>query len=224
MRDASQQRVLNAIDRGIRDAQEDYKKAAWTPLCDGPEHLITASIFYSLAELTKENSLTLETRVADVRAYLKGKPRAGRPPAVPRGTGRVDLCLWHKDEDRPRAIVEVKRRAESWTEQPTDSDIDRIAKLLLLRCPRKLGFGVLASCIHREIVGSREKAENKINDTLASLQETIQAKVGAQLIVRPEQSRFARLPLREEYPEDPHSKDWLWRPVVFIIHRRPDRR
>jgi hypothetical protein len=33
--------VLDLIDKGIRKAQRDYKDAAWTPLCYGPEYLIT---------------------------------------------------------------------------------------------------------------------------------------------------------------------------------------
>lgn len=225
MRDPNRQKVLDAIERGIIEAQADYVAAAWTPLCHGPEHLITTSIFYSLADLTKESSLTLETRVTDVREYLKGKPRRGRPPVVPRGTGRVDICLWHKDEDRPRAIIEVKRCAESWRQQTKDTDIDRIGKLLLDNGARRLGFAVLASCVHRALDSTdRDELERSINTDLKSLVQFIDRKLDRRLRVKLEPSAFDILPLKRDYPEDPHSEDWLWRPVIFTIHRRPNRR
>ena len=224
MRNPTQQEVVDAIDRGIRRAQADYKKAAWTALCQGPEHLMTANVFYALAKLTEENCLTLETRVTDVRRYLKGMPQPGRPPSVPRGTGRVDICLWHKDKNRPRAIIEVKRRADAWREQTRPTDIDRIARLLLIRSPRKLGFGILASCIHRvETSNNRDELKRRIDSELDSLLQTIEAELDAQLGVRLEPSRTVRLPLKDEDPEDPESENWLWRPVVFTIYRKRNR-
>lgn len=225
MRDPTQQEVIDAIHEGIRRAQHDYERAAWTPLCQGPEHLITANIFYSLAELTTKDCLTLETTVNDIRSYLKAKPRRGRPPAALRGTGRVDICLWHKGADRPRAVVEVKRRVEEWTAWASDKQIDRISGLLVDNCAHELGFGILASCIHRVVHSdTKDKVERDIKDALTSLRQIIEEKLDGRLGVRLERSGFYGLPLKEQYPKDPYSDDWLWRPVVFTIYRRPDRR
>lgn len=225
MRDPSQRQVVDAIDKGIREAQQDYKDAAWTPLWQGPEHLVTAGIFYSLADLTKKDCLTLETRVTDVRRYLKGKPRPGRPPAVPRGTGRFDICLWHKDQNRPRALIEVKRYAEAWKQQTKDTDMDRIAKLLLLKSPRPLSFGILASCIHRVAKSNNtSELERGIDTYLTSLRQVIQEKLDGRLTIRLEPSGFEMLALKDEYPEDPESENWLWRPAVFTIYRKRNRR
>lgn len=224
MHDPSQQEIVDAIDKGIRKAQHDYKDAAWTALWQGPEYLITASIFYSLADLTRENSLTLETRPTDLLNYLKGKPRPGRPRPVPRGSGRIDICLWHKDEDRPRAIIEVKRYIEAWKGHTKDTDIDRIARLLLHNSARRLGFGILASCIHRVVKGNnRNESESRINGELESLRQDIEEKLDGQLGVKLEPSDFDLLALKDEYPEDPDSKNWLWRPVVFTIYRKRNR-
>lgn len=223
MRDPTQEEVLSAVIRGIRRAQDDYKKAAWTALCQGPEHLITANIFYSLAELTKQDCLTLETSLSAIRSYLEAKPGRGRPPASLRGTGRVDICLWHKDENRPRAVIEVKRWAEAWTARASDKEIDRMSRLLLDDCAHKLGFGILASCIHRAVKSDNEaEVRRDINDAVTSLRQVIEDKLDGRLGVKLERSDLCLLPLKEEYPEDPDSEDWFWRPVVFKIHRKQD--
>lgn len=224
-RDATQQQVVYAIDKGIRKAQADYKDAAWTALCQGPEYLVTVDIFYSLLDLTQKDSLTLENRPTELRKYLKEKPQRGRPRSVPRGRGRVDICLWHKGEDRPRAIIEVKRCAEDWRKHTEDTDIDRIAKLLLDNSARKFEFGILASCIHRVVRNNnRSELERKTNDNLESLRQAIEEKLDGQLSVKLEPSDFELLPLKDEYPEDENSDNWIWRPVVFRMYRKRNRR
>ena len=224
-RDPTQQEVISAIDEGIRRAQADYKDAAWTALCGGPEHLITAGIFYSLLRLTHKDSLTLENRPTDLLSHLKRKPRRGRPQSVPRGSGRVDICLWHRGEDRPRAIIEVKRCVEDWRKQTKDTDIDRIAKLLLYDSAWKLEFGILASCIHRVVRNNNSKeVERRINDDLESIWQAIEERLDPQLSVKLEPSDSEPLPLKDEYPQDEHSDNWIWRPVVFKIYRKRGRR
>jgi len=223
MRDPTEQQVLDAIDKGIRKAQEDYKDAAWTALCQGPEYLLTVGIFYSLLGLTKKDSLTLENRPTELLKCLKEKPRRGKPRSVPRGSGRVDICLWHKGENRPRAIIEVKRRAEDWIKHTEDTDIDRTAKLLLDNSVHKFEFGILASCIHGVVRNNnRNELKRKINDKLESLRQAIEEKLDGQLSVKLEPSGFEPLSLKDEYPEDEDSDNWIWRPVVFGIYRNTE--
>jgi len=225
MRDPTKQQVFDAIDKGIRKAQKDYKDAAWTALCQGPEYLVTVGIFYSLLDLTEKDSLTLENRPTELLKHLKEKPRRGRPRSVPRGSGRVDICLWHKGEDRPRAIIEVKRCADDWKKHTKDTDIDRIAKLLLDNSARKFEFGILASCIHRVVRNNnRNELKWKINDNLESLRQAIEEKLDGQLSVKLDPSGFEPLPLKDEYPQDEDSDNWIWRPVVFRIYRKRNRR
>jgi len=223
-RDPTECQVLKAIDEGIRNAQEDYKNAAWTPLRQGPEYLITVSIFYSLLDLTKKDSLTLENRPNDLLEYLKWKPRRGRPRSVPRRSGHVDICLWHKGEDRPRAIIEVKRRAENWIKDTKDTDIDRIANLLCDNSAWKFKFGILASCIHKVVKDhNKNKLKRQINDNLEGLRQDIEEKLNGQLSVKLVPSSFKSLPLKDEYQEGEDVDNWIWRPVVFKIYRKRNR-
>ena len=224
MRDPTKQQVLDAIDKGIRKAQDDYKDAAWTPLCQGPEYLLTVGIFYSLLNLTKKDSLTLENQPTELLEWLKRRSRPGRPRSVPRGTGRIDICLWHKGKNRPRVITEVKRRVGDWRKCTKDTDIDRIAQLLLANTVYKFEFGILASCIHH-VVGdnSRNQIKQKINADLKSLRQAIEEKLDSRLGVKLEPSSFEPLPLKDEYSEDEHSRNWIWRPVVFRIYRKRTR-
>jgi hypothetical protein len=222
MRDPTKQQVLDAIDRGIRKAQDDYKDAAWSPLSEGPEYLLTVDIFHSLLSLTKKDSLTLENRPIELLEWLKKRPRPGRPQSVPRGTGRIDICLWHKGENRPRVPIEVKRCVGDWTKYARDTDIDRIAKLLLAETVHKFEFGILASCIHHVARGTnRNQLEQEINADLKSLRQAIEEKLDARLAIKLEPSDFEPLPLKDKYWEDEHSRNWTWRPVVFrIYHKR----
>lgn len=225
MRDPSKQQVLDAIDKGIRKAQKDYKDAAWTALCHGPEYLMTVRIFYSLLGLAKKDSFTLENRPTDLLKWLKEEksPRV-KPRSVPRGSGRIDICLWHKGKNRPRAIIEVKRRAMDWKKHTRDTDIDRTAELMLNGSVHKFEFGVLASCIHRVLRNNnRNEAERKINDDLQSLEQAIEEKLNSQLGVKLEPSGFKLLPLKRDYREGEGCDDWIWRPIVFTIYRKPNR-
>ncbi len=224
MHDPTQQQVLDAIDEGIRRTQHDYKNAALTAVCEGPEYLITAGIFYSLLDLTERDSLTLENQPIDLLQWLKKNPQPGRPRSVPRGTGRVDICLWHKGENRPRAIIEVKRRVEYWIKHAKDTDVDRIARLLLHNSVHKFEFGILASCIHRVVRNNdMEKSERKINAKLESLGRVIEEKLDNRLSVRLEPSNFEPLLFKDEYPEGEDSDNLIWRPVVFRIYRKRSR-
>jgi len=226
MRDPTRQRVLGSIDEGIRKAQKDYKEAAWTPLCHGPEYLITVSIFYSLLNLTEKDSLTLEDKPKELLKYLKEKPQRGRPRSVPPGmrlNGRADICLWHIGENRPRAIIEVKRCAEDWINNK--KDIDRVAGLLCGKEYRKFEFGILASCIHRVVKNNNgNELERKIHDKLGHVLQVIEEKLDdyGQLGVKLERSSIKPLNLKCENAGD--SENWIWQPVVFKIYHKRNRR
>ena len=168
--------INEKIDEGIRKAQDDYKEATWAPLLYCPEYLMTVNIFKSLLELT---SLSLEENPeALLKAYQQGSHPRGRPKKVPRGNGRVDICLWCRDVDRPRAIIEVKRCAKDWENQALD--IIRLAKLLLKY--RGLKFGVLASCIHMEVKDNNNTtAQNTIKNKLRKIRQSIEVNLDDQL-------------------------------------------
>lgn len=223
MRDPGLPEVLKAIDIGIRNAQENYKDAAWTPLLYCPEYLMTVYVFNSLLSLTRKDSLTLESEPDDLLInYLGKEPRRGRPKRVPRGNGRVDICLWHLGEDRPRAIIEVKRCAKQWINN--NDDIKRIVSLLHEPTVRKIEFGVLASCIHMLVRNNNETAAQKnIKNKLREIQQSIEANLDGRLAVKLEPSGYIPLQLKDEYPEDDTNENWIWRPVVFKIYRKRNR-
>jgi len=145
------------------------------------------------------------------------------PPGV-RLSGRADICLWHIGENRPRAIIEVKRCAEDWIKD--QRDIDRIAGLLNAKKYRKFEFGILASCIHKVVKNDNgnklegRKIQNKLGDILQVIEEKLDNY--GQLGVKLEQSNIEPLPLKYEDSED--SEDWVWRPVIFkIFHKQENR-
>lgn len=225
MHEPCRQEIVNSVIQAIKQAQKDYKKGAWTPLCQCPEYLTTSKIFDSLLRLTKKDSLTLESKPSELLEYLDEIPRRGRPRSVPsnaRLSGRIDVCLWNVGENRPRAIIEVKRSAETWKQDT--KYIDRVSWLLTAKKYRKFQFGILASCIHKE-TGSDDKleSENKIRNTIKEIQQIINQKLDDQLCSKLEQSDFELLPLKSDYNNAEDCRDWIWRPVVFTIYRKRKR-
>ena len=226
MRNPTSQEVVDSIIQGIKNAQRDYKKAAWTPICEGPEYLITINIFCSLWRLTKRANLTLEAGRGMILNYLNMKDQnkahsSKRPPSEDNmRRRRSDILLWDVNKDIPRAIIEVKRRAEDWIKDP--SDIKRVAGLLNEKKYRKLEFGILASCIHRVVSNdNRNELEGDIHDKLRDILQVIKEKLDdyGQLGVKLEPSNIKPLNLKCEDAED--SSNWVWQPVVFkIYHRR----
>ena len=121
-------------------------------------------------------------------------------------------------------IIEAKRRVGDWRKYTKDTDIDRIAQLLLANTVHKFEFGILASCVHRVVGDSnRNQLERKINANLKSLRQAIKEQLDSRLGVELEPSGFEPLLLKHKYPEDEHSRDWVWRPVVFRIYRKRTR-
>lgn len=149
--------VLIEIYKGIKNAKSNYMKSAGIPFWQGPEYLMTMSIYHSLFNLTKGDSLTLEIKQTVIKDYLKGKCK-GRPLGKARLNGRADICLWFTDTARPRALIEVKRNATKCY-----SDLHRVVSLT--KFDGGLQFGVLVGCLWKKI-----EIDNK-NDVMEKIQE-----------------------------------------------------
>ena len=174
MREPTWDEIKVKIEEGILYAQREYKDATYAPLCYCPEYLMTVNIFKSLRKL--QIGLSLEDKPDDLLKEYQEEPfPPHRPPAVPRGGGRVDICVWREEPDKPRAIIEVKRCATDWRKDSPDSDIRRLSGLL--RKYRWLEFGVLAACIHEPVKQSKSKTketiEQKLNDITIAVKKSL---------------------------------------------------
>jgi hypothetical protein len=158
MREPTRSEVINAINQGIRKAQEDYKKAYMSHISSSyaPEYLVTVHIFQSILELKEKCNctygLSLEEPVYDIARSLGARPRY---PQKARVSGYCDLLLRDINE-KPRAVIEAKKYAwDYWY------DLSRLSYLV----EKGLEFGVLASCWFEKI------EDNNKEDVKARLKE-----------------------------------------------------
>ena len=211
-----QEVVIDLVEKGIRKAQRDYKKASESLLCWGPEYLITTNIFQSLLGLPGiANCLCLEERARELEEYCRNR-RSGRKPRVVGGRSHCDLVLWHSTKDEPRAVIEVKRWAKDCS-----SDLKRLARLV----SQGLEFAVAASCLFEEIRdNSVRDAENKLrellNDVLRRMEQEI-SESGVGIRLAPKSRRVHRVSIQDEMG---NRQKWVWCPVcVVIYHKRGQR-
>ncbi len=217
MLNPSPQKVLELIDIGIRQAVE-YQTASGLPFWEGPEYLMTMSIFHSILIHAKRNCLTLELQPSVIEEYMKLKGRRRNKPPSARTSGRGDICLWYVDTNRPRAIIELKRNANN-----CHKDLDRVISLV---SPKKgLEFGVLCSCIREKVKNGNvddnaDRANKLINERLEIISDKIKdtvdsnENIGFKLIDSP------IAPLECDGDEPGEKRNWIWRPVCFKIYRK----
>ena len=215
MHDPSRDEVIDSIQQGIMQSQTDYRKAAWLPICQGPEYLMTVYIFKSLLKLTRGDSLTLEVKPKVILDYLKAKKPPGRKPKSARLDGRGDICLWLVGTDKPRAIIEVKKYASQ-----CHKDLDRVTHLL----NRGLEFGILASCIQERVKNSTNaNMKKRIRDSRQSIYEAIREQLNSKSSLAVELVRYKIEPLTFGGDTPDVNEDWLWCPVIFTIYRKRNR-
>ena len=213
MRNPSQQEVLDSIEKGVRKAQTDYKKASESLLCWGPEYLITTNIFQSLLGLPGiDNCLCLEEKAREVEEYCRNR-RPGRKPTVVDGRSRCDLVLWHVNKDEPRAVIEVKRWAKDCS-----NDLKRLTRLV----GQELEFSVAASCLFGKVQNSEKDAEDKLREDVNNLlrrmeQEIRESDLGVRLAPKLPRINGVRIHV---YGETSSEEDWVWCPVCFVIYHK----
>jgi len=210
-RESESEEVIEAVINGIDKAQSDYRKAAWTALCECPEYFITTSIFYALSKIGKD--LTLESRPKDLQKWLNEKNPVGRPKSVEKLEGHIDICIWDTEKNRPRVPIEVKKRADLWKTTTGTTQIRRVVGLLCSKGRERFTFGLLASCIHTI---TKEDIRTTCNSVEDFVSETVKHKdAEGKLEVNLVPSEPKRLKLK--VPEDPESQNYWWQPVVFEI-------
>lgn len=191
--------ILKAIDAGIRNAQNDYKKANDSDIISEycPEYYITVYIFQSLLTLQNKYGkgfwLSVEESVYNIWKKLKIR---GRPPNFISWQGKCDLAL--KDQiDRPWVVVEVKKYPLEYQE-----NIERLSYFV----SSGLKYGVFASCLFEEaqdtLMGNAENIRKNIEDLVREW--------GYDLLVEKHTGKI------QDFPEE--SKIYKWCPVCFIIH------
>lgn len=209
MHDPTQQEVRASILKGIIKAERDYRKGTTWMLHQAPEYFMTVNIYQSLLKLTKTSSLTLEDKPKRIIQIIKNRHLPGRKPSNARLGGRCDLVLFYlnTDEDKPRALIEVKRNAEDCIE-----DLNRVARLK----SEGLEFCVLASCLFEEIKNDEaENAKDKLRTRRRDIHQEILevlAKHNLSLIL----SRSKIKDVSYEMSEGDVQK-WVWSPVCFVI-------
>ena len=217
MREPTRSEVINAVNQGIRKAQEDYKKAYMSDISSryAPEYLVTVYVFQSILELKEQcdctYGLSLEEPVYELARSLGARPRYLQEARV---YGRCDLLL-RNIEEKPRAVIEVKKYAWDYF-----WDLPRLSYLV----KKGLEFGVFASCWFEEIEDNNQKdAEDRLKEEIQCIYEHIKEDVRRRydrLIVERELGNIERLLLEGETLSQ--KEEWMWCPMCFVIRAKPD--
>lgn len=173
MSNPSQQELLEAIDKGIRNAQRDYKKAYESDIGSNyaPEYLITVYIFQSILETVGRYGLSLEEPVLNLACLLRkasttSHHSCGRYADDLRVYGKCDLSLKKKD-DKPMTVIEVKQ--DPWDYY---SDIKRLASLVKMGLP----FGIFASCHFVKVIDDNsDEADIQLEEEAKCILEEIKS-------------------------------------------------
>jgi len=141
MNKSTKQKILEAIDKGIITAQDDYFKAFQSDISSNyvHEYFMTVYIFQSLLGLINDQSLALER---PFRGLFPEKWEGLKPNEQLLGSCLCDLVLWDSG-DKPIVAIEVKKNAWDYYEDL----IRRLSFLLNLG----LEFSVFASCLYKEV-------------------------------------------------------------------------
>jgi len=213
------QEVLESVVKGIRRAQKDYKKASESLLCGGPEYLITVNIFQSLLRIEAlENSIVLEMKASEVSEVKIRGPKLQNSRVG--NLCRCDIVLWSGINKR-RAIIEVKRYAQDCLK-----DLRRV--LELLRGTPSMYYAVLTGCVQKEVKnGNVLETKREIVKELGTLLKDIRkrAKHNGYLEVKliPENVTM-KINRLETEGDNEEIKDWVWRPVCFVILNKKNKR
>ena len=213
MREPTQSEVINAVNQGIRKAQEDYKKAYMSHISSSyaPEYLMTVYIFQSILKLKRKCNcpygLSLEEPVFEVARALGVR---GRYPRDARASGYCDLLL-RDIHDKPRVVVEVKKNAWDY-----GYDLARLAYLV----NRGLEFGVFASCWFEEVKDNNHgEAEDRVKEEIRCIDEHISDDIRRQYSRTFIKTKFGdteRLVLEGEVAR---HEEFVWCPVCFVVCR-----
>ena len=113
-------------------------------------------------------------------------------------------------EDKPRAVIEVKRYAWNYWE-----DSVRLKYLV----EQGLEFGVFASCLFAKVEGNdEEEAEDRLKEEIQCLKEHFSddnRKSGGNFSIELELGTVDSLLLEGEKPDQ--NQEWKWCSVCFVI-------
>ena len=216
MRDPTRQEVISSILQGIGNAQRDYKKAYESHINSefAPEYLMTIYIFQSILELKEERchcayGISLEEPVYDLARALKVRGRYSNHGRV---YGDCDLSLRSINDDKPLAVIEVKKNLRNYW-----GDIARLSYLV----EKGLEFGIFASYWSEEIKDSfsrevKGRIENRIGSILSSVKKDV-AELGYDHYI----DLVGPIKTLQFAAEKPGQKEkWKWCPVCFIIYNK----
>lgn len=214
MRDPTRPEVINSVNQGVRNAQEDYKKAYMSHICSSyaPEYLMTVYIFQSILELKEKcgctYGLSLEEPVYELAKSLGARPRY---PKDARIYGYCDLLL-RDINDKPRAALEVKKYAWDYP-----ADLGRLAYLV----EKGLEFGVFVSCWFEEVIDNNHKeVEERLKEEMQCIRDHIKEDIRGrhnELLVQAELGNIERLVLEGETSG---QEEYRWCPVCFMIYHK----
>ncbi len=211
--------VLGSVVKGIMSAQEDYKRASDSLLYWGPEYLITVNIFESLLRIKAlENSIVLEMKASEVSEVKSRGPKLQNSRVGNRC--RCDIVLW-SHVNRRRAIIEVKRYA-----QDCQKDLGRV--LELLKKTPSMYYAVLTACVQKEVkngnaLAAKRETVKEIGELLEDIRKQAGKKGFFEVKLIPENVTMKINPLNTE-GDNREVKDWVWRPVCFVIFNKKNRR
>ena len=212
MNDPTQQEIIGAIDKGIRNAQRDYKKAYESDISSNysPEYLMAVYIFQSILKTVGRYGLSLEEPVLNLASLLRkdsttGRHLCGRYCDDLRVYGKCDLSLKNKD-DEPMFVIEVKQ-------DPWDYylDIKRLASLVKMGLPS----GIFASCYSVKIADNNpDGADIQLEEEAKCILKDIKSSIGTHGY---ELNVTKHLGLKKTLKLNDDPDHWRWCSFCFVF-------
>ena len=204
MSQPSQNQIIDAIEQGMKKAQRDSIKYSNRFAFQAPEYLSSVYVYQRLGKLYSQDWLSFETKSKDVDALRILRPPGRKPNAV-KGNGRCDLVLWNTRTNRPRAVVEFKKRTAN-----ASNDLKRLSFLV---GEGGLDFAISASFGYERVAARGTKQlpiREQTNNVVSDLKKT-----------RPRVSATPMLPPSISQRIDPEGngkvQQWMWCPVCILL-------
>jgi hypothetical protein len=207
---AGKNQIIETIQNGTIKAQENYNKAAYSPLIWAPEYMIDVHIFQELHDFIGSNSLTLQHNLRNLKSDGIILSQRGRKLATLPDGAKIDVILWYRNTAVIRAFIEVKKYASD-----SIKDIKRVCKLI----KNNQTCGILASGIHGSYDTSKPKSKQRAIDNIRNRISNIENRVISLVNACSGGACQAKLYDHDilEVPIQFVNKSWVWMPVCFLI-------
>ncbi len=209
-------RLIIEIIRGLRDAEESYKKWItqnyWN---EPPEFVSTVSIANRLCE-NLEYAVTLEDGIGGVLKNTKQRP--GKTKSSLNRSGRFDIVVWGEEDYGPIGVIEVKK-VRNFSE-PVKSDLHRICSTL--DKSKTIEWGLLAFTTRwwpKKTLNSYDRLTTKMDTVFENIEDFIANERDVDFSNKTIQRHPGDVVVTWDYDSGHPYEQFAWRAEVIEISR-----